>query len=75
MWIMTAQGWRLLATPNCIQPAHVPSLLEQMGLGKRTANAADLYCAAIDRYLLPREHLDHIDEQTCMSILGAHGSR
>lgn len=36
------------------------------------AKTAEDYCKAIDRYLLPREHPDHIDEQAMNTILSSH---
>lgn len=74
MWIMTVNGWRMLNTVAIPAPKD-RTLLEIMGLGKRTPNAADRYCAAIDRYLLPEDHDDHIDEQQMSAIMGAYGSR
>lgn len=74
MHIMTKDGWKPLACKSIPAP-HDKTLLELLGLGKRTNKAADRYMEAIDRYLLPRDHPDHITEEKCFAIMGDRGNR
>lgn len=63
MWIMTAQGWRMLNT-NSIPAPKDRTLLDQMGIRLQPPSAiADAYCLAIDKYLNKE-----IDYERCMSL-------
>ncbi len=53
--------------PGCKPVGHSPSLLELAGIG--LAPTADQYCEAIRRYILDRDHPDHIDEMRMWSIM------